>query len=412
MDYDVIVIGAGAGGLSAGASIAAGGLKTLVLEQADFVGGCASSFDRDGFRFDTGACIIEMARAHDWFYERLGLQREDYIKFIPTDPAFEMIDPLSGNRYLVPSSIEGVAEMIRQHSAEDAQAFTDFIRGPGRMLDELVDVVFTTPQGRLRHLAKVFTRFPRLITNARYLLTPYGKLVNDLFRHPFTRSFLSYYSAIGGLPPSIQSAVMLWGYYGERDGMFYPKGGMGELTRAMAKALIDVGGELQVGTSVQRLHLEKGKARGVVLEDGTIIRSRAVVSNVNARTLYLNMVGEEHIPGAIVKGLESYEFSPACAVAYLGLDYKPPMKAQHMIAMTSPELMDKFWSGFVNKNVAVPQGVGLVSSSTRENATPAPAGCPPGSTWCLRQGAPIRRSAAPRRWRRRPRRACPRAASG
>ena len=64
MDYDAIVIGSGVGGLAAGGALAARGLRTVILEQAGFVGGCASSFSAEGFTFDVGACIIEMAKAN------------------------------------------------------------------------------------------------------------------------------------------------------------------------------------------------------------------------------------------------------------------------------------------------------------------------------------------------------------
>jgi len=57
-DYDVIVIGAGLGGLSAGALLSAQGRKVLILEQSQRIGGCCSSFERDGFRFDVGASIV------------------------------------------------------------------------------------------------------------------------------------------------------------------------------------------------------------------------------------------------------------------------------------------------------------------------------------------------------------------
>lgn len=375
MEYDVIVIGAGLGGLSAGATIASRGYKTLVLEQTGSVGGCASSFNANGFCFDVGATIIEMVQAHDWFYEGLGLRREDYVTFLENDPLYELLDVVKGRRLLMPASLEGAAELIGRASARDANTFLSFMRKHGRRLSEFLEVVFTTPQGRMRDMFKVFVKYPRVIPSLRYFLGPYGKILDDLFEHPDTRRLLSTNSAIGGLPPSLQSGIMFWMCFGEHDGVFYPRGGMGAVPAGMARALREVGGELRLNTRVGRVILEKGRARGVRLEGGGYITSRAVVGNVNARNLYLDMIGEENIPGAVVKGLQSYAPSPSCTVAYLGLDYQPPMRAQHIFAMTSPELLDGYWSNMYQKGIAVPQSVGLVTSPSFADSSLAPEGC-------------------------------------
>ncbi len=145
MDYDAIVIGSGVGGLAAGGALAAAGLRTLVLEQAGFVGGCASSFEAGGFSFDVGACIIEMTQVHDWFYQRLGLRREDYLEFMPNDPLYELVDIMEGKRFTMPASLEGVADIIAGHSLADARTFLDFMRKQGKLLDDFCNVIFTTP---------------------------------------------------------------------------------------------------------------------------------------------------------------------------------------------------------------------------------------------------------------------------
>ena len=375
MDYDVVVIGAGAGGLSAGATLAASGLKTLIVEQADTVGGCASSFESHGFQFDSGACIIEMPRVYDWLYRRLGLDRKEYITFLRNDPLYELVDIMNGERIPFPASLEGMAEIIGRHSPGDARTFLDFMRGKGKMLDGFADIIMTTPQGRLRDLAKVFWKYPRILANLGSLMGPYNKVLDDLFQHPYTHRLLANYSIIGGLPPSRQSSMMLWLCYLEHDGMFYPRGGMGAVQRGIARAFKDLGGELRLGARVDRLLMNRKKAGGVVLSDGTALTSRAVVSNANAKNLYFKMVGVENLPGAVFKGLNSYEPSPSCTVGYLGLDYKPPMAAQHICGLSGAELIDAFWSGLYSKNVAVPQSVGLITSPTFMDPTLAPNGC-------------------------------------
>lgn len=375
MDHDVIVIGSGMGGLSAGAVLASEGLDTLIVEQAEFVGGCASSFEVNGFTFDAGACVIQIPRAHDWLFNRLGLDRERYLTFIPNDPTYEWVDVLSGTRFTTPSSLEGTAEVISRFSARDAAAFMGFMQKQGRKLDGVADALFTTPQGRARDLLKTFARNPGILSSMNYILKPYKKLLFDDFEHPMTRRLLTTYSVIGGLPPSLQSSLMLWLCYAEHDGTFYPKGGMGAVPRAVAKAFEDMGGHTKLGARVNKLHMEKGRARGVVMADGNVITSRAVVANNNALPLYLDMVGEDKIPRAVAKGLKSYEFSPSCCIGYLGLDYKPDLKAQHMMALADPDIVDTFMTGLCAKGIAIPQSVGLVSSPSYMDPDLAPPGC-------------------------------------
>lgn len=374
MDYDVIVVGAGVGGLSAGAVLAREGLKTLVLEQADNVGGCAASFENSGFHFDVGACIIEVLKAHASFYERLGLDMEDYITFMPNDPLYELVDILSGERFTVPASAEGTAELIGRHSKADALAFMRFMREQGKLMDDFTEAVFTTSQCRAVDLLKVFGKCPQAIPNLHYLMLPFNKVVETLFVHPFTRRLVCNSSVIGGLPPSRQVGMMLWQTYAEHAGMYYPRGGMGAVPRAMARALEDVGGEIRLASRVDRLLLEKKAARGVLLSDGTAITSRAVVSDANATNLYLKMIGEEYIPKLVAKGIRSYELSPSCAVGHLGLDYRPPMPAQHIMALADPELIDLFWSDIYDKGIAVPQSVGLISCPSYTDPSLAPEG--------------------------------------
>jgi phytoene desaturase len=374
MDYDVIVIGAGVGGLAAAGVLAAKGLNTLVLEQADTAGGCASSFEAEGYRFDVGACIIEMARVHDWFYQRLGLKREDYITFLPNDPLYELVDILSGDRFTLPASLEGAAEVIGRHSVADSKTFLNFMRNEGKIMDEFVDVMFSTPQGRMRDFLKVFAKYPRILGILKYILNPYSKVLKDLFVHPYTHRLLSNYSVIGGLPPSMQSGMMLWACFAEHQGMFYPLGGMGAVPEAMTRAMEDVGGELRLNTRVTSVLRKRGKACGVLLSDGTTLTSRAVVSNTNANNLYLDMIGEENIPRAVAKGLRSYRMSPSCAIGYLGLDYFPPLKAQHIFALTDLDLVDMFWSDIYNRGIALPQSVGMISCPSFMDPSLAPDG--------------------------------------
>jgi 1-hydroxy-2-isopentenylcarotenoid 3,4-desaturase len=90
-DFDVIVIGAGCGGLTAGALLAAPGRRVVVIDQKDALGGCASSFDRDGYRFDVGASIFEVIEPLARTFAALGTTVADEIDLIRCDRSFAVV---------------------------------------------------------------------------------------------------------------------------------------------------------------------------------------------------------------------------------------------------------------------------------------------------------------------------------
>jgi prolycopene isomerase len=99
------------------------------------------------------------------------------------------------------------------------------------------------------------------------------------------------------------------------------------------------GMRVQLGARVTKVLVERRRAIGVQLADGTEIRSAVVVSNINAKTLYQNLIGYEHLPWLVQRGVRSYRYDNACPMVYLVVDYLPPLTAHHtFIAPTLPEI--------------------------------------------------------------------------
>jgi phytoene dehydrogenase-like protein len=96
---------------------------------------------------------------------------------------------------------------------------------------------------------------------------------------------------------------------------------------------------VQLGARVSRVLVERRRAIGVQLADGTEIRSQLVVSNINAKTLYQKLIGYQHLPWLVQRGVSSYRYDSACPMIYLGVDYAPQLTAHHtFIAPTLPEI--------------------------------------------------------------------------
>ncbi|MRS04771.1 FAD-binding protein, partial [bacterium] len=90
-DVDVIVIGAGLGGLSSGALLAHQGRRVLVLEQSNRVGGCCSTFEKNGFHCDVGASIVEIIQPIEKVFKLLGTELHKELDLIPCDPIMSFI---------------------------------------------------------------------------------------------------------------------------------------------------------------------------------------------------------------------------------------------------------------------------------------------------------------------------------
>ena len=124
--------------------------------------------------------------------------------------------------------------------------------------------------------------------------------------------------------------------YTEHVGIYYPRGGMIKIPEALQRCGERHGMEVRFNTRVEQVMVRGGRAEGVVLADGSQVSSKLVVSDINARTLYLKMIGEQHLPSMAVRGLRSYAYSISVPMVYVGLDYEPPLDGHHSVIAASP----------------------------------------------------------------------------
>ena len=120
--------------------------------------------------------------------------------------------------------------------------------------------------------------------------------------------------------------------------------------------------------------VEGGHVKGVRLADGTEITANKIVSDINAKTLYLKMIGEEKLPALAVKGLKSYEYSISVPMVYVGLDYAPPLDAHHSIIAISPDDLNQHYFTHVKGGTLAKRNFGLICWSTHTDPSLAPKG--------------------------------------
>ncbi|WP_287153005.1 NAD(P)/FAD-dependent oxidoreductase [Candidatus Solincola tengchongensis] len=372
-DYDVIVIGAGLGGLTAGALLAGKGRRTLVLEQSGSIGGCCSTYEREGYRFDVGATILEIMRPFEILFQRLGTSLWEEVKLEPCDPVYGIIFP-DGSRLAYPASVEEKAEVISRISPEDGRAWLEYAHYVGDFMRKAVDSFFLGPVNGMPDMARIFLREPRLLKFLPLFARSFEDVMRRFFKDEKVLDSLSYPGKFCGLPPALAPGIFAFLSYAEHEGVYFPRGGMIALPEAVRRCGERFGMQLLLNARVEKVLVRGRRVEGVRLADGMEMTSTVVVSDVNARTLYLEMVGEEHLPWLPRYGIKSYRLSASAPMINVGLDRRPPLDAHHTLITESMEKMNEYWFGDMRKGLLPRETFGLVCFPTFSDPSMAPEG--------------------------------------
>jgi phytoene desaturase len=372
-DYDVIVIGAGLGGLSTAALAAKSGFKTLVLEQSDLVGGCCSTFEMDGYRFDVGASIVEVMQPLERLFELMGGSYRDYIDLLPCDPIYSFILE-DGRRFSYPTDIDETTEVIRSIAPEDVDGWKRFSSMGMTMIDRMMDAVMLSPLNSIPEAMRMVAKNPAVVRFAPIFLRTHQGVVRSYYKNPIIQCSVAFQSYFAGAPPELGSGVFGYIALSEHLGIYYPRGGMISIPRGIQAAGAEHGLEVRTGKKVEKILTRGGVAFGVELEDGTAITSGVVVSNLNAQVTYLKLIRPENLPRWAVKAISSYDTSMPCPMIYVGIDKKPDLDAHHTVVTGSIEAMNDVWNNCYKRGIIPRTAMSLVCWPTEADPSLAPEG--------------------------------------
>jgi phytoene dehydrogenase-like protein len=338
--YDAIIIGAGHNGLTAAAYLARAGLSVLIVERREIVGGCCVTEEiAPGCRVSTTAYIASMLRPEiirDLHLADFGL------RMVPCDPAIQVAFP---DGKVVPwwAGRERAVAEFRKYSSKDAETF---VRVDDRLkkLARYLQPFFLEPPpevetGSLRgwfDLFRVGKRF-RAISNGdlaeliSFLTGSLGEFLDHNYESDVIKTLFlanNVYGKHGG-PYQPGSAIgllfhLLSGGAEEIQGFYgHVMGGMGSITQAMAAAARKFGAEIRTSAPVAKIETRHGNVRGVVLEDGTEIRSRTVLSNADPKRTFLNMISTSDLPDEFVHAVRGIKMDGPCAKVNMVLSEEP-----------------------------------------------------------------------------------------
>jgi phytoene dehydrogenase-like protein len=336
MSSQVLIIGAGHNALTTAYYLAKAGLKPLILERRDVVGGAAVT--------ETFAPGFQSPLAHTTGPIRASVVRDlqlaRRVGFVQPDPRLIAL-AADGRALSFSTDLAKTQQAIRGFSEVDAAKYADFAATLQRLagfLDGLMDM--TPPSlgepaaGELWELLKVGRRFRSLgRTDGFRLLRWMPMAAADLVAEWFSTDVLQAAIAARGIFGTAQGpwsagtgAVLLLNAAADPapgGSSVMVKGGAGALTRAMADAAREAGAEIRLNASVGRILVRDGRATGVVLEDGTEMAARAVVASTDPKRTFLRLVDPVDLdPGFITKA-RNYRAPGTVAKVHLGLGGLP-----------------------------------------------------------------------------------------
>jgi prolycopene isomerase len=308
--YDAIVIGSGIGGLNCGAFLTRAGMKVLVLEKHDRIGGYAHSFKRRSFTFESSVHSVSMNPNGVIMYmlrllgiDRMVQPRELHSMFSIQSPNMTMSVPA---RYweiveFLNATFPGQREQIG-NLIKEAHTFYDHIAAPIFRFEEMF-----TPEDT------VFV--------SRFHNQSYQQFIQNIITDGSLRELLfGQWPYIGSTPeyaPSLFSFMMFLIHLFE--GSHSCAGGFATLAGALASVITGRGGAVKTKAEVQELFIEHGKIRAVKTVAGDLYETKIAVSNVSPYILHTRMIGQKDQGRRWVRRLSLLNPSLSSVIVYLGL---------------------------------------------------------------------------------------------
>lgn len=317
--YDVIVIGAGNGGLTAALTLARKGLGVLLLERHNVPGGSATSFCRGRFEFEVALHQLSgmgtPAKPGPLRMMLDGLGVMDDLTFVEMSDLYSVYMPDGFNMVLKPEwgQIVDQLQMIFPHEADAIKKFFDLVTD---VANSFIGVFYYKDPEATR------TKYPNLF---QYAFRNTMEVLDQYFTDPLLKTLLSVYWGYLGVPPTRLAfayvALLFFTYIEFKP--YHLKGGSQALSNALVNKFLAHGGTVRFNDGAEKILIKNHAVQGVVTQSGEQFQARYIVSNVSPVATYMKLIGSENVPGQVLTEMRGRSLSASAFTMYVGFDCPP-----------------------------------------------------------------------------------------
>ena len=340
--YDAIVIGAGHNGLTNAAFLAKAGLDVLVVEKNPWIGGASVSRSLyPGWTYSNCSYVCSLFRPE--IYRDLELARHG-LQIIPYEGGITFMR--NGDYYGNYGDKERQYREMARHSRRDADAYQRYEADVMRQTRLIRPLLMRTPpdptsfkprdQMELIHFIKSYWELGEelLCDTIRFWTMSIADFLDEYFESDIVKAHLAGSGIIGtalGVYSPGTAYVLLHHYMGDVDGSIgswgFARGGMGAIADALAGAFQGFGGEIKVDAGVDKILVKERRAKGVVLENGDEYYADIVISNLDPKRTFLNIMDERDLPRDVVSKAQNFKIRGSSGKLNISLDGMPTFHA-------------------------------------------------------------------------------------
>lgn len=359
----VVVVGAGLAGLSAALRLAGAGRKVTVVERESVPGGRNGLLNKGGYAFDTGPSVLTMPDLIADALACVGEDIKDWLDLVPLSPLYRAFYA-DGSQLDVHADTnrmqDEIAKTISKEEAVGYGKYVDFVTKLYKYeMKDFIDRNIDSPLSLLTpNLAKLIALggFRRLAPK-----------VNQYLKDPRTQKVYSFQAMYAGVSP--QQALAIYAviaYMDSVNGVFFPKGGMHAVPRALAGAAEKHGVIFKYNTTVSGIEKSNGRATAVLTENGERIPCDVVVLNPDLPVAWRDLLGKEPL------SVKRLNYSPSCVTLLVGSNKSYDHLAHHNIHFG--ESWDGVFDELIKKKTLMTDPSILVTVPSKDDPALAPAG--------------------------------------